>query len=93
MDYDYFQRVKSMHEKGDDESLGWRCEWKESEATKLIMRTHTTGISSQMLKSMGDEYKKVRGTDVCITATNQPSPSPMGTTMFVGVGLCHYRQI
>eukprot|EP01054_Gregarina_sp_Poly1_P001158 Gregarina_sp_Poly_1__1157@NODE_1283_length_4498_cov_151_782668_g869_i0_p2_GENE_NODE_1283_length_4498_cov_151_782668_g869_i0NODE_1283_length_4498_cov_151_782668_g869_i0_p2_ORF_typecomplete_len524_score81_28tRNAsynt_2d/PF01409_20/5_7e67PheRS_DBD1/PF18552_1/1_5e12tRNA_synthFbeta/PF17759_1/1_4e03tRNA_synthFbeta/PF17759_1/1_1e05tRNAsynt_2/PF00152_20/0_00026tRNAsynt_His/PF13393_6/4_5e02tRNAsynt_His/PF13393_6/6_5e03tRNAsynt_His/PF13393_6/0_0017PheRS_DBD3/PF18553_1/0_48PheRS_DBD3/PF18553_1/8_8e02_NODE_1 len=54
----YFHRVKKMHETGDDESLGWQCEWDPKEACKLVLRTHTTAVSSQMLKQMGHEYQK-----------------------------------
>lgn len=54
----YFERVKAMHEAGDKDSLGWQCSWEPREACKLLMRTHTTAISSQMLKRMGDDYRR-----------------------------------
>lgn len=38
-----------MHEVGDEESIGWRYEWSESESLKNIMRTHTTSVSARML--------------------------------------------
>eukprot|EP01055_Gregarina_sp_Pseudo9_P000107 Gregarina_sp_Pseudo_9__106@NODE_1070_length_1907_cov_25_941113_g1002_i0_p1_GENE_NODE_1070_length_1907_cov_25_941113_g1002_i0NODE_1070_length_1907_cov_25_941113_g1002_i0_p1_ORF_typecomplete_len480_score163_24tRNAsynt_2d/PF01409_20/5_7e68PheRS_DBD1/PF18552_1/2e12tRNA_synthFbeta/PF17759_1/5_1e02tRNA_synthFbeta/PF17759_1/1_9e02tRNA_synthFbeta/PF17759_1/1_2e06PheRS_DBD3/PF18553_1/0_00015PheRS_DBD3/PF18553_1/3_1e02tRNAsynt_2/PF00152_20/0_00014tRNAsynt_His/PF13393_6/4_9e02tRNAsynt_His/PF13393_6/0_0015M len=55
---DYFNRVRKMHESGDDMSLGWQCDWEPMEARKLIMRTHTTAISSQMLMQMGADYQQ-----------------------------------
>lgn len=32
---------------------GWRYDWKESEARKNILRTHTTAVSSRMLQLLG----------------------------------------
>eukprot|EP01056_Protomagalhaensia_sp_Gyna25_P004475 Protomagalhaensia_sp_Gyna_25__4474@NODE_40_length_6583_cov_138_691015_g29_i0_p2_GENE_NODE_40_length_6583_cov_138_691015_g29_i0NODE_40_length_6583_cov_138_691015_g29_i0_p2_ORF_typecomplete_len499_score77_39tRNAsynt_2d/PF01409_20/4_9e75PheRS_DBD1/PF18552_1/6_1e10tRNA_synthFbeta/PF17759_1/8_5e02tRNA_synthFbeta/PF17759_1/0_0001MarR/PF01047_22/0_011MarR/PF01047_22/54MarR/PF01047_22/2_7e03tRNAsynt_2/PF00152_20/0_0039tRNAsynt_2/PF00152_20/44PheRS_DBD3/PF18553_1/0_082PheRS_DBD3/PF18553_1/60HTH_45/PF1494 len=55
---EYFNKVKSMHESGDNESLGWQCSWSPSEANKLLLRTHTTAISSQMLYALGEDYQK-----------------------------------
>eukprot|EP01105_Mastigella_eilhardi_P016068 TRINITY_DN3683_c0_g1_i1.p1 TRINITY_DN3683_c0_g1~~TRINITY_DN3683_c0_g1_i1.p1 ORF type:complete len:523 (-),score=153.07 TRINITY_DN3683_c0_g1_i1:19-1554(-) len=45
----YLERVRSMHEKGGDGSIGWRYNWKIEEARKNILRTHTTAVSSRML--------------------------------------------
>eukprot|EP01027_Heterolobosea_sp_BB2_P020782 GEZU01029681.1.p1 GENE.GEZU01029681.1~~GEZU01029681.1.p1 ORF type:complete len:525 (-),score=223.16 GEZU01029681.1:240-1814(-) len=52
---DYLQRVKDVHEKGGYESIGYRYEWKEEEARKNLLRTHTTAVSSRML------YKLAQG--------------------------------
>lgn len=46
---DYLERVKTMHERGGEGSIGWRYTWSEDEARKNILRTHTTAISSRML--------------------------------------------
>jgi len=46
---DYMQRVKDIHEHGGYGSVGYRYDWKEEEARKNIMRTHTTAISTRML--------------------------------------------
>jgi len=46
---EYLERVKEVHEKGGFDSLGYRYKWKEEEARKNIMRTHTTAVSSRML--------------------------------------------
>ena len=37
----------------------YRNEWKEDEARKNIMRTHTTAISSRMLSRVAEELKQV----------------------------------
>jgi phenylalanyl-tRNA synthetase alpha chain len=41
-----------MHEKGGNQSIGWRYDWSETEARKNIMRTHTTAVSARMLHAL-----------------------------------------
>jgi phenylalanyl-tRNA synthetase alpha chain len=55
---EYFKRVKEVHEIGGYDSLGWKYNWSEEEASKNILRTHTTAVSSKMLFKMAEEYKK-----------------------------------
>lgn len=43
---DYMEKVKKVHSVGDFGSKGYEYEWKEEEAKKNILRTHTTAISS-----------------------------------------------
>ena len=57
-DTNYFDRVKEMHCKGGNGSIGLRYEFSEVEPLKNIMRTHTTAVSSRMLKSIADEFNK-----------------------------------
>jgi phenylalanyl-tRNA synthetase alpha chain len=45
----YMEATKKIHEVGGFGSKGYQYEWKEEEAKKNILRTHTTAISSQML--------------------------------------------
>jgi len=52
---DYLERVKSMHEKGDSDSIGWRYPWKKEETTKNILRTHTTAVSARMLYKLAQD--------------------------------------
>jgi phenylalanyl-tRNA synthetase alpha chain len=52
---EYWERVKKMHEEGDDKSIGWRYNWSFDEAKTNIFRTHTTAISSRMLYKMAQE--------------------------------------
>jgi len=54
----YFQRVKEMHEKGGDGSIGLRYEFSEDIPLHNIMRTHTTAVSSRYLKKIADHYKE-----------------------------------
>eukprot|EP01112_Ceratiomyxa_fruticulosa_P018562 TRINITY_DN595_c0_g1_i1.p1 TRINITY_DN595_c0_g1~~TRINITY_DN595_c0_g1_i1.p1 ORF type:complete len:543 (+),score=151.81 TRINITY_DN595_c0_g1_i1:69-1631(+) len=55
---DYLESVKQMHETGGFGSVGYRYDWKEEEARKNILRTHTTAISSRMLYQLAQDYKK-----------------------------------
>merc|ERR1719252_10420 len=47
-----------MHEKGGHGSTGWKYDWSEFESRKNILRTHTTAVSSRVLKKMADAYKE-----------------------------------
>ena len=49
---DYAKNVKQAHEVGGWGSIGYQYTWKEEEAKKNILRTHTTAISSQMLRKL-----------------------------------------
>jgi phenylalanyl-tRNA synthetase alpha chain len=55
---DYFQRVREVHEIGGYDSVGWKYKWSEEEASKNLLRTHTTAVSSKMLFKMAEEYTK-----------------------------------
>ena len=55
---DLCPKVKKAHEGGDYGSIGYRYEWKEEEAKKNIMRTHTTPCSARMLSLLAEETKK-----------------------------------
>jgi len=55
---EFLQATKDIHEKGGFESIGYRYDWKESEARKNLLRTHTTAVSSRMLYKLAQEYKK-----------------------------------
>ena len=46
---DYMSKVKETHSNGGYGSIGWRYDWKESEAQKNLLRTHTTAVSSRTL--------------------------------------------
>ncbi len=45
--------IKEAHEKGVAGSRGWGGEWKEDEAKRVILRTHTTCISAHTLAQLG----------------------------------------
>jgi len=58
IDPDYLKKVKMMHEVGGYGSIGYRYDWKEEEARKNILRTHTTCVSARMLYALAQgEFK------------------------------------
>ncbi|MEM3399985.1 MAG: phenylalanine--tRNA ligase subunit alpha [Candidatus Micrarchaeia archaeon] len=46
------EKVKKAHEKG------WGYKWRESEAKKFVLRTHTTAVSARYLAKVGEGNKK-----------------------------------
>jgi len=44
--------VKKAHETGVGNSKGWNYSWNEDEAKRLVLRTHTTCLSSQTLAKL-----------------------------------------
>jgi len=64
---DYYERVSRVHEHGGFGSVGYRAPWSDAESHKLLLRTHTTASSANMLYKLaarcrgetlkdGDEY-------------------------------------
>ncbi len=45
--------VKKSHESGLGKSKGWQYQWKEDEAKKVVLRTHTTCLSALTLAKIG----------------------------------------
>jgi phenylalanyl-tRNA synthetase alpha chain len=46
------EQIKAAHEGKIKGSKGWQYEWKEEEAKKVVLRTHTTCLSAQTLKQI-----------------------------------------
>lgn len=46
--------VKRAHESGVDESVGWKYDWSDDDARKVLLRTHTTCLSASTLKKIGE---------------------------------------
>jgi len=46
------KEVKKSHETGVDGSKGWNYSWSEEEAKRLVLRTHTTCLSSHTLAKL-----------------------------------------
>lgn len=49
------QEVKNSHEGKIKGSKGWDYEWKEEDAKKVLLRTHTTCLSAQTLKKIAEK--------------------------------------
>ena len=47
--------VKQSHEKGVGGSKGWKYEWSEEEAKKVVLRTHTTCLSARTIADLKKE--------------------------------------
>ncbi|CAG8497239.1 295_t:CDS:10 [Paraglomus brasilianum] len=51
----YLERVKRVHSVGGYGSIGYGYDWQIAEAEKLILRTHTTAVSSAMLYKLANQ--------------------------------------
>ncbi|MGC8584754.1 MAG: phenylalanine--tRNA ligase subunit alpha [Thermoplasmata archaeon] len=52
---DYYRTVKMVHENGNGISRGWKYDWDENEAKKLLLRTHTTVNTIKYLYKNSDK--------------------------------------
>lgn len=59
-DSQYFNDIKEVHQDGKFGSIGYRYPWKEEESLRMVLRTHTTAISSAMLKKLAEDPKPTR---------------------------------
>lgn len=60
-DYEqYWNNVKDVHENGKYGSIGYRYPWKEDESLRLVLRTHTTAISTYMLHKLAANPRPAR---------------------------------
>ncbi|KAM5356072.1 hypothetical protein ACJ41O_002718 [Fusarium nematophilum] len=46
---EYWENIKDVHQNGKYGSIGYRYPWSAEESKKLVLRTHTTAISTAML--------------------------------------------
>ncbi|MGI0092172.1 MAG: phenylalanine--tRNA ligase subunit alpha [Nitrososphaerales archaeon] len=54
------QAIRNAHENGAGTgSSGWRYRWKEEEATRVVLRTHTTAVTISYLAKFNPEEAKV----------------------------------
>ena len=63
LDYkEYWDNVRRVHQEGDKEigSIGYRYPWSEDETLKLVLRTHTTAISTYMLHKLSLDPRPAR---------------------------------
>ncbi|KAL8992144.1 MAG: hypothetical protein Q9169_007334 [Polycauliona sp. 2 TL-2023] len=60
-DYEgYWNSIKEVHEKGRYGSIGYRYPFKEEESLKLVLRTHTTAVSTYMLYKLAANPRPAR---------------------------------
>ncbi|KIV81362.1 phenylalanine-tRNA ligase, alpha subunit [Exophiala sideris] len=61
LDYkQYWDDVKAVHEHGKFGSIGYRYPWAADESLRLVLRTHTTAISTYMLHKLALNPRPVR---------------------------------
>ena len=56
----YWENVKEVHENGKYGSIGYRYPWKENESLRLVLRTHTTAISTYVLHKLAANPRPAR---------------------------------
>lgn len=61
LDYEqYWQDVRQVHENGKYGSIGYRYPWAEDESLRLVLRTHTTAISTYVLHKLAANPRPAR---------------------------------
>ncbi|WVR04844.1 phenylalanine-tRNA ligase, alpha subunit [Kwoniella sp. DSM 27419] len=54
-DTEYYERVRKIHEEGGYGSIGYRAPFSREESEKLLLRTHTTAVSTDMLYKLANQ--------------------------------------
>jgi len=54
---EYLERVRKVHSEGGFGSQGYGYDWKKHEASKNLLRTHTTAVSARMLFKLARDEK------------------------------------
>ncbi|TID19551.1 phenylalanyl-tRNA synthetase-like protein alpha chain [Venturia nashicola] len=57
---EYWNRVKAVHEGDAEGSIGYRYKWSEDESLRLVLRTHTTAVSTWCLHRLAEDPKPAR---------------------------------
>ncbi|KAI4291977.1 phenylalanyl-tRNA synthetase alpha chain [Pancytospora philotis] len=60
LERDYIERVRTVHSSGGHGSTGHSANWSLDEASKNILRTHTTSVSARYLKAMAKDFKPTK---------------------------------
>ncbi|KAK9446734.1 tRNA synthetases class II core domain (F)-domain-containing protein [Limtongia smithiae] len=53
-DKEYWKNVHEVHEKGKYGSIGYRYPWNADESLRLVLRTHTTAVSTHVLHKLAE---------------------------------------
>lgn len=57
---EYWENIRAVHENGAFGSIGYRYPWDPSEACRLVLRTHTTAISTWCLHRLAEDPRPAR---------------------------------
>lgn len=52
---EYYDRVKEVHEVGGYGSIGYRAPFSKDDSKKLLLRTHTTAVSADILYNLANQ--------------------------------------
>ncbi|KAH9862792.1 hypothetical protein J1614_010885 [Plenodomus biglobosus] len=56
----YWEDVKKVHQEGAFGSIGYRYPWEEDESLRLVLRTHTTAVSTWALHRLAEDPRPAR---------------------------------
>ncbi|KAH7066363.1 tRNA synthetases class II core domain (F)-domain-containing protein [Paraphoma chrysanthemicola] len=56
----YWDDVKKVHQDGAFGSIGYRYQWQEEESLRLVLRTHTTAVSTWALHRLAEDPRPAR---------------------------------
>ncbi|TKA73118.1 hypothetical protein B0A49_03414 [Cryomyces minteri] len=60
-DYEqYWNNIKEVHQNGAFGSIGYRYPWSEDECLRLVLRTHTTAVSTWVLHRLAEDPRPAR---------------------------------
>ncbi|KAF2186755.1 hypothetical protein K469DRAFT_687107 [Zopfia rhizophila CBS 207.26] len=60
-DYEqYWKNIKEVHQNGAFGSIGYRYPWSEDESLRLVLRTHTTAVSTWVLHRLAEDPRPAR---------------------------------
>ncbi|KAK9481027.1 tRNA synthetases class II core domain (F)-domain-containing protein [Lipomyces japonicus] len=59
-DETYWENIHKVHEEGAFGSIGYRYPWSADESLRLVLRTHTTAVSSRVLHQLAKDPKPSR---------------------------------
>lgn len=57
---EYWKHIRDVHEKGGFGSIGYRYKWSEDESLRLVLRTHTTAVSTWALHRLAEDPRPAR---------------------------------
>ncbi|KAF2469017.1 uncharacterized protein BDR25DRAFT_264160 [Lindgomyces ingoldianus] len=57
---EYWQNIKEVHQNGAFGSIGYRYPWSEDECLRLVLRTHTTAVSTWVLHRLAEDPRPAR---------------------------------
>lgn len=56
----YWDNIRAVHESGKYGSIGYRYPWSPDESLRLVLRTHTTAVSTYMLHKLAADPRPAR---------------------------------